>query len=364
MILQRLSRHLLAALAVLVGALGASAEVTIKPNDPQLQYTGRIDFSNPSAPQISWPNTSITANFTGVSFAITLDDQKGRNSFNVFIDGDLAHPVILHCDRGEKTYPIADKLSEGTHRFLLTKRTEGEERATTIKGFLLADHASLLPPPLRPPHKMEIYGDSITSGMGNEAADGAPDSNSREKNCFLAYGSIAARDLNCEVHIISQSGIGIMISWFDFIMPQFYSQLSAVGKNDTHWDFSQWTPDVVVIDLLQNDSWLIDQQKRLIPLPTDEQRIQAYLDFVNTIRSKYPKAYFICALGSMDATRPGSKWPGYVSAAVEKIKKENPRAKIDTLFFEFTGYEAHPRVAQHKANAAKLAAFVREKMGW
>ena len=200
--------------------------------------------------------------------------------------------------------------------------------------------------------------------MGNEGPDGSTDGDPQYKNNFLAYGPIAARDLNAELHVISQSGIGIMISWFDFTMPQFYDQLSAVGNNDTRWDFARWTPELVVINLLQNDSWLIDREKRLIPSPTDAQRIQAYVDFVRTIRSKYPKAFILCALGSMDATRPGSKWPGYISAAVDQLKKENPAEQIETLFFDFTGYEAHPRVSQHRANAAKLTAFVRQKLGW
>ena len=66
----------------------------------------------------------------------------------------------------------------------------------------------------------------------------------------------------------------------------------------------------------------------------------------------------------MDATQEGSLWPGYIKTAVAEIKRENADAKIDTLFFEFTGYGAHPRIKQHQANAAKLTAFIREKMGW
>jgi len=345
-------------------ALTVFAGTHVAPDNENLQYTGRIDFSNSAAPQLSWPGTSITANFTGTSLALQLDDQSGKNYFNVFVDSDYEQPTILHCEKGDKTYVIASNLAPGEHRFLLTKRTEGQEGATTFKGLELGDTAKLLAPPKRPLHRMEIYGDSISSGMGNEAPFYRGDGDPRDKNNFLAYGPVAARALNAELHIISQSGIGIMISWFDFTMPQFYDQLSAVGNNDTRWDFSKWTPELVVINLFQNDSWLIDRDKRLNPIPTDEQRIQAYVDFVKTIRSKYPKAYIICALGSMDATRAGSKWPGYISSAVEKMKKENPEERMDTLFFEFTGYEAHPRVKQHQANAAKLTAFVREKLGW
>jgi len=335
------------------------------PSDhPQLQYTGRIDFSNPAAPALSWSASSITANFTGSSLAVILDDPNGWNSFNAFIDGDLDHAVVLHCNKGEHVYPVADKLPGETHRLLLTKRTEGGNGATVFRGLVLANNAHLLPPPPRPLHRMEIYGDSISCGLGNEAADGAVDNNPREENSFLTYGAIAARNLNCELHVISQSGIGIIISWFDFTMPQFYDQLSAVGNNDTQWDFSRWTPEVVVINLFQNDKWLIEKEGKMIPPPTEQQRIKAYLDFVRSVREKYPQAYLICALGSMDATEAGSKWPGYITSAVARMKQEDPAERIDTLFFEYTGYQAHPRVRHHQANAAKLTIFIRDKMGW
>jgi len=345
-------------------ALPAYAVTSISGGDKNLQYTGRIDFTVPNAPQISWPGTSIAGNFTGQHFAITLDDQLGKNYFNVFIDNDLSHPTIIQAVQGEKTYVIADNLASGKHSFLVTKRTEGEEGATTVKSIELADGGKLLAPPARLKRKIEFFGDSITSGAGNESPDDGPDHLLKDKNNFMTYDAITARNLNAELHVTSQSGIGIMISWFPFIMPQFYDQLSAVGNNDTQWDFTSWTPDVVVINLFQNDSWLTDREHRLNPNPTDEQRIQAYIDFVKTIRGKYPKAYIVCALGSMDATKEGSKWPGYITTAVARMKQENPKEKMDTLFFEFTGYGAHPRVKQHQANAEKLTAFIKQKMHW
>jgi lysophospholipase L1-like esterase len=345
-------------------ASAAFASTLISPGNHFLLYTGRIDFSQPNAPQISWPGTSIAANFTGNYLAITLDDQSGQNYFNVFIDGDLAHPHIIQAMQGEKTYVVATDLTNGNHQFLLTKRTEGQEGATTIKQFVLADHGKLLWPPARPRRRIEFYGDSITSGLGNESPDDGPDDLAKDMNNFMAYDAIAARNLRAEMHVISQSGIGIMVSWFDFTMPQFYDQLSAVNNNDTRWNFAKWTPDVVVINLLQNDSWLIDRDKVLSPAPTKEQIEQAYIDFARSIRGKYPKAYIVCALGSMDATKAGSPWPGYIASAVEKMKQENAKEKIDVLFFEYTGNGAHPRVKQHQANAEKLTALIKRKMGW
>lgn len=350
----------LLALAHLGAALAATA---IAPDHKNLQYTGRIDFSAPAAPVVSWPGTAIAGNFTGTSLAVRLDDQLGKNYFNVFLDGDLAYPFVLEAAKGDKTYLVAQGLAPGRHSFLLTKRTEGEEGATTFRGIELADAGELQPPPPRPSRRIEFFGDSITSGMGNEGADNGRDDLGKDKNSFMSYAAITARALDAELHLTSQSGIGVMVSWFPFTMPDFHDQLSAVGNNDSRWDFASWTPDVVVINLLQNDSWLIGRDHRLQPEPDEAQRIAAYRTFVARIRRLYPKAYIVCALGSMDATRPGSPWPGYVTAAVAGLRKGGD-ARIDTLFFPFSGYGQHPRVKQHQANAALLTAFIRQKTGW
>lgn len=361
---KKVHSRLLGGLAAALLALPALAATIVRPDDARLQYTGRVDFANPQAPVLSWPGTSIEGNFTGDSLALKLKDQFGKNYFNVFIDGDLAHPKIVKADEGSRTYAVASGLPAGQHRFLITKRTEGEEGATVFQGLELSDKGKLLAPPPRKQRHIEFFGDSITSGMGNEAPDNGPDHLLNEKNNFLSYASITARNLDAEAHITSQSGIGVMVSWFPFTMPDFYDQVNAVGNNDSKWDFSSWTPDVVVINLMQNDKWLIDREKRLQPVPDDAQRVQAYKTFVQKIRAVYPRAYIVCALGSMDASSAGSKWPGYVRTAVEQIQREQDDKRIDTVFFDFTGFQGHPRVKQHEANAARLTAFIKARLGW
>lgn len=350
-------------LAALLHAGAALAATKVTPADANLQYTGRIDFAQPEAPVISWPNTAIAGRFTGTSLAVKLDDQHGKNYFNVFLDGDLSSPLVIEAKQGAATYVVAQGLAPGSHSFLITKRTEGAEGATVFRGLELDDGARLLTPPPRPARRIEFFGDSITSGMGNEGAVNGRDDAGKDKNSFLSYAAITARKLDAEVHLTSQSGIGVMISWFPFTMPDFHDQLSGVGDNDSRWDFSRWTPHVVVINLLQNDNWLIGRDHKLQPEPTEAQRIAAYRAFVGRIRRLYPQAYIVCALGSMDATRPGSPWPGYITAAVAGMRRDGD-GRIDTLFFAHTGYGQHPRVNHHQANAATLTAFIRKKMNW
>ena len=359
-----LSHLLVLALAGLLSLAPASASAVnrIAPDHQYLQYTGRIDDRDPASPVLSWAGTRITGNFTGTSLAIMLDDERGQNFYNVFIDG-AARPIILQADKGSKTYVVANGLAPGSHRFTLSKRTEGAEGPTVFKGLELDDKAVLLPPPARPTRRIEFFGDSITSGMGNEAPDDGRDDLAKDKNNDMSYAALTARALKAEAHMTSQSGIGVMISWFPFTMPDFYDQSNAVGDNDSQWDFTRWTPDVVVINLMQNDSWLIGRDHKLQPEPDDAQRIAAYQAFVARVRALYPKAYIVCALGSMDATRTGSVWPGYVRSAVANLRAAGD-ARIDTLFFPFTGYGQHPRVKQHQANAALLTAFIRKKTGW
>jgi hypothetical protein len=354
---------LIGAISALVAAQ-AGAATLIAPGDSHLLYTGRVDWRNAAAPVLTWPGSSVEARFTGSSLAVRLDDQLGHNFFSVYLDGNLERPVVLQADKGERSYVVATGLAPGPHSFLLTKRTEGEEGGTTFAGLELADGGTLLAPPPRKQRKIEFFGDSITSGMGDESPDDGPDHLAKDKNNFLSFAGITARNLDAEAHFISQSGIGVMVSWFPFTMPVYFDQLNGAGKNDSKWDFSSWTPDVVVINLLQNDKWLIDREKKLIPAPDDAERVQRYRAFVQEIRKRYPRAYIVCALGSMDATQPGSKWPDVVRSAVAQIERDTGDARIATLMFPFTGYQGHPRVKQNRANAALLTAFIRQKLGW
>jgi hypothetical protein len=94
--------------------------------------------------------------------------------------------------------------------------------------------------------------------------------------------------------------------------------------------------------------------------PSEEFIINAYKDFIQTIRSKYPKANIICCLGNMDATREGSKWPSYVDAAVALLKDK----KIVTHYFPYKNTPGHPVIKEQQAMADDLINFIEKNKLW
>jgi len=330
------------------------------PDNPNIQYIGRIDFSNPEAPMFFWPGSSIIANFEGTSIKLKLNDSTGENYFNVFLDDNTGNPVILDCVQGYNVYNIASGLKDTIHKIEIFKRTEDFQGPTSFLGFVLDSNKTILTPPEQPKRRIEFYGNSITVGMGNECDINAGDDDDSKKNNYLAYGAITAKNLNAAYICIAKSGIGLLISWFDLIMPEMWDRLDPSNK-DSKWDFSQWIPHVVVVNLFQNDSWLINN---LNPVPNEKQIKSAYIDFIRSIRSKYPDAHIFCTLGSMDATKAGKPWPGYVTDAVNTLNNDFNDSCVHNYTFAFDQTGKHPRVDQHIKMANELTEFIKNTMEW
>jgi len=321
----------------------------IPADDKNFQYTGRIDFSNPKAPEFSWAGTSVRTKFTGTSLKVKFNE-KGAGMYYVFIDGNYDKGHVIKCDQGEKTYEVATGLANKTHDLLIYKRTDGGKATTAFMGIELDKGAKLLAPGPRPKLKMEIFGDSISTGLGCDRARGKEHSREATDN-FFAYGSVTARNIGAELHCISKSGIGMVKSWWPTIMPQYYDRLCATSLEGAgkQWDFSKWTPDLVVINLFQNDSWTIKK-------PDKAKIINAYVDFVKKIRGHYPKAKIVCALGSMSAGK--NQWAGWVKESAKQLNDAGDKEVYSYIFRIGTG-NRHPNKKDHAKMAEELTAFIK-----
>ena len=341
--------------------LSSKAQTSIKYNDARLSYLGRIAYTDEAA-KLIWSGTAVTVNFTGTDVKATMAD-AGYNFVNVIIDGTDVSKLQLIA--GKQLYTLAAGLKPGVHSLQIFKRTEFADGSIYFFGFEFNKGATILPPSAPLKRKMEFFGNSITCGYGVEDPAGNSYLPPYENN-YLSYANITARHYNAQYSCIAKSGIGLLISGLPAIMPDIYN-LTDPNDPTSIWNFSKYQPDVVLINLFQNDSWLVMHPEHpqfkarfgTTP-PTEDTIVRTYANFVSTLRSKYPNAHIICALGSMDATRPGSVWPGYIEKAVASLGDK----KVYTCFFNYKGTPGHPVIKEQQDMANQLIAFIDAHIKW
>ena len=336
------------------------AQTIVKSDDTHIHYMGRVGKKGKAA-ELSWSGTSVKINFNGTAVKATLQDEHAINFYNVIVDGQVVGKI--HPDSVQHTYTLVEGLPAGKHTLELFKRSEWVMGKTWFYQFDV--NGQILPAPETKKRKIEFYGNSITCGYANEDSSGKDRGTAPYENNYMSYAAITARHFDAEYSCIARSGIGVVVSWFPQIMPEMYNLLDASNPKSL-WDFKKYTPDVVVVNLFQNDSWIVKQPNNgqfkarfgTTP-PTPEFIIAAYRDFIKSIRNKYPNAHIICALGSMDATKT-NEWPGYISKAVTGLDDK----KVYTHFFPFKNTGGHPSIKEQQVMADGLVDFIDKNIKW
>jgi lysophospholipase L1-like esterase len=338
-------------------------DVVLKSNDKHLHYMGRVDMQANRA-VLSWSGSSVKFNFKGTGARALLQDEAGNNFYNVIVDGQISQKIQL--DREKHLYTLAANLPVGKHTIELFKLTEWAMGKTWFYEFQLDAKAKVLSAPATKKRKIEFFGNSITCGYAVLDSSGQDRGTAPFEDNYKSYAAITARHFNADYNCTAKSGIGITVSFGPEIMPEMYNRLYG-NDSTSKWDFSKFTPDVVVINQFQNDAALVnlpnhEQFKARFgnAAPAPEFIIGAYQNFVQTIRRTYPKAYIICALGNMTASKEGSVWPGYIKEAVKNINDK----RIVSLIFPYKNSYGHPGIKDQQAMAKDLIAYIEKNVKW
>lgn len=336
--------------------------VEVSPDNSAIRIVGRVKHNGDSV-VIYWPATAIEIKFRGTNLSAELTDEHGENYYNVEVNNDSTFYIRLK--KGKHTYSILQDLPDTVHSVRLIKRTEWDKGTSAFHGFKMAG-GKLLPVEKPSGRVIEFFGNSITAGYAIEDNTGGDSPDSIYTNNYLTYAAITARHFNADLYCTVKSGIGVMISWFPLIMPEMYNRLDP-NDSTSRWDFQKVQPDIVVINLLQNDSWLVEKPEHPSfkarfgkTKPTPNQIVDAYARFLSDIRYVYPNAEIVCLLGSMDIVKEGSPWPGYVQAAVSKVDDK----KVYIHHFPFLAKNGHPRVSDNKIMAESLIHFIDKNLSW
>ncbi|MBD3919711.1 acetyl xylan esterase [Paenibacillus sp. PR3] len=326
----------------------------------QINYTGRFDFTSPDGPIFAWSGCSVAISFRGSEIHAKLRPvlpEMDDNWVNITIDNQ--EPVPLRIHRTD-SYVLASGLSNEAHTVVISKRTEALVGELQFMGFELPAGTELLPPPARPQRKLQIIGDSITAGYGNEAAGIEDGFKPSQENQYWAYGSITARNLNAELHITAWSGKGMYQNYGgerDVQMPELFLR-TLPSSADSAWDLQSWIPDAVVINLGTND-FSVDSLDPVLYRHT-------YREFLGTIRNSYPNAYILCTIGPMNL-----KPVPYIQEIVNELQRTAGDKQIGFFAYPEQDIEAngiggdwHPSLKTHASMAELLTRELRERLGW
>lgn len=337
------------------------------PAGAELVLVGRFDESDPAVPTFAWSGTEITTHFNGPSIAVDLEERGPGHHYLLVVDGT---PTRLATTSGRRTYPLADDLDAGRHEVTLHRLTEAFLGETRLHGVVLAGGARPTRTPSPRTRRIELIGDSISAGYGNQGADaGCPFSPETESH-YHAWGAVAARALGADLVTIAWSGKGVFSNRGSTTdretMPTLWTR-TLPERADSRWDGARYQPDAVVINLGTNEL--------AVSTPDWSPFAAAYLDFVRAVRARYPRAQILCVLGPM----LNDSWPEDRKALT--TAREAISGAVATLtgggdtaigFLELpvqdgsTGYgcDWHPSIATHAGMATALEATLRARLGW
>ena len=333
------------------------SEEVVKPNNSNIQYVGRVDFANPLKPRLSAPGTAVLVKFRGTYCQIIIEDQLLYSSYNNFLEivVDGTQHTRIQTTGKNNTIDIVKDLPEGEHTLMIVKNTEAGIGYIDFVG-LRCDE--LLEPDPLPTRRIEFIGNSITCGYGVDASEIACGAGEwyDQHSAYYAYGPEVARRLNAQWMLSSVSGIGLIQSCCGntFTMPDVYENTN-LSTSGSKWDFSVYQADVVTVCLGQNDG-----------IQDSVKFCNAYVNFLGTVRSKYPNASIVCLTSPMANTGLFNSQKNYLTGIVEHMNNKND-ANVYKLFLTpnlNSGCDSHPSKAEHQVTASELEVFLKEKLGW
>lgn len=325
------------------------ASKQIQGNDKKIITFGRHTYSD-GFPAFDWPNSGFCFTFEGNAVILSFAAFKEPYTLYVRVNVDNRSQRFALSTGNEKI--IIEGLSNRTHKVELIKVSESFERVVFTGAEIFGAEPALLPTERKTGLKVEFLGDSLTAGYGNLAPASEKLFYTFQQDSTRAYAYLCASILGADAHYECISGKGVYFNCNgvkDYEIPTFFTHASRETREE--WDFSLWTPDVVVINAGTNDyCGKVD----------DETFIKAAVDFLGLVRSKYPKALIIWAYGMTQTVARAS-----IKKAVERFDDNNTRfLKLNSMYRykDEIGGNGHPNEKAHRRVAKTVARFIQQEI--
>jgi lysophospholipase L1-like esterase len=317
--------------------------------DPRIAWIGRVSAESTGV-RLFWSGSGFSLRLLGTGLFASIVDPINR--FTLVVDDKVVLPSCGPFASGPGT--LISGLPLGEHCVTLLRRSEPLFGETLISELTVQDGDLLAPNAARP--QIEVIGDSITCGYGNEAAHTDIPFVVHTQNHYLTYAARLARNLNAPLSTIAWSGRGVIRNYADgpgLLMPEMYTHVLPLENEATQWHFRDAT-QLVLINLGTNDFGAE-------PLPKPNQFVEGYAQMLRSVRLRRPTTPILCTLGPMLETELLKRAQGLVKAAVHQ---RNAAGDHRVYFHAITtpnanpGTASHPSLATHERMANELIPVV------
>lgn len=305
---------------------------------------GRFERLGPEHVRYGWPGTGIVVRFHGAALSVLMDDRAGYHG--VSVDGGPS--MTLRTRPGSHRWSVVDGLPPGEHTVVLRRRTEGHLGPTEVLGVEV--EGTLLSAPA-PAARIEVVGDSITAGYGNEGRARDCRFSPRTENHLRSYAALAAEAVGAELSAVAWSGKGVVHNYGgDPVepMPAIYER--AVPTEADARAPAIESADVVLVNLGTND-FSTDAD------PSAERFVLGYVGLLADVRARHPDAPILCTVAPMLSRSETATVESYLDQAIALRWAAGDRdvQRID-LWEEPRGWgcDSHPSIATHEAMASRL----------
>jgi lysophospholipase L1-like esterase len=366
---------------VFISVLAFGKSVVVNANNENISIIGRADFKA-QYPTFSHAGIQIKFNFKGESLAVGLSDitdgfEEHLNYYNIYINDTLVS--VLEIKPLGKWYDIDYSFNNRTVEVMIFKRTEAMCAGGVFEG-LKVDEGAIISKSKAKTKKIEWIGDSFTAGYGNMISNAAPPKGNPNTGFHAinednskAWGALASKTLNAEYMCTAFSGLGIYRNYDnseDTTILNIYEQVTP-GVLNVKWNFSLYQPDLVVVNVGQND---FGPETYAPVVMTDSLRFStAYLALLKQVKSHNPKAKILIAIGGglSDFYPKGFKRltrsRAWLKTIANTFNESYPNScstfELKTISPPY-GEDWHPTLNSHKLMAGQAVVAIKNVMNW
>ena len=333
---------------------------------PYLRVLGRTNGSLEPV-TLFWTASGIEMNIKATEAWVTVrsDYELFEPWADVIVDGAISQRLMVN--KGEQKICLFRNMEGDKIRNvkLLRDTPAFPTDEKTLFQILEVQTDGEFCPLEEPKMRLEVIGDSITSGEGGSGAGGEMTWNSFCFNCVDNYAYMAAKELDAIYHCVSQSGWGVLCSWEGDekqAIPPYYEQVCGLLNGERNkelgafekWDFQKFQPDVIVVNLGTNDGSGTNDMEKVG---------KAVEDFLKKLRDYNPESYILWCYGML-----GNGIQPTLENAIRNYKTKSGDERVefvelpDTLEGEY-GSRQHPGQKSHEKTAKVLVEKIRAIVG-